>query len=92
MSADEDVEDDDLHQRLHAMETKLRRLKQSRNGHSDNARSYAAQRNAIQAQRKELQNDIDERLAEQKAVREKGNIQRTRRDGIQEQIRILIDR
>ena len=43
MSADEDVEDDDLHQRLHAMETKLRRLKQSRNGHSDNARMIHGQ-------------------------------------------------
>ena len=92
MSAEEDVKDDDLHQRLHAMETKLRRLKQSRNGHSDNARSYASQRNAVQAQRKELQVDIDERLSEQKKIRDAGNIQRTRRDGIQEQIRILFER
>ena len=46
MSADEDVKIA-IYQRLHAMETKLRRLKQSRNGHSDNARSYASQRNAV---------------------------------------------
>ena len=92
MADSDDVADPELQQRLHAMETKLKRLKQTRNSHSDSARSFASQRNAVQSQRKEIQSEIDERMAEQKLVRDEMNVQRTRRDGIQEQIRILIDR
>ncbi len=92
MADSDDVADPELQQRLHAMETKLKRLKQTRNSHSDTAKSFATKRNAVQAQRKEIQSEIDERMAEQKLVREKMNLQRTRRDGIQEQVRILIDR
>lgn len=92
MTGTDEVADPELQQRLHAMETKLRRLKQTRNSHSDNARSCASQRNAVQSQRKELQSEIDGRMAEQKVVRDKMNVQRARRDGIQEQVKILIDR
>ena len=92
MTDSDEAADPELQQRLHAMETKLRRLKQTRNSHSDNARSCASQRNAVQSQRKEIQLEIDGRMAEQKKVRDKMNIQRARRDGIQEQIKILIDR
>ena len=92
MTDTDEVADPELQQRLHAMETKLKRLKQARNSHSDSAKSFASQRNAVQSQRKEIQSVIDEKMAEQKLVREKMNLQRTRRDGIQEQIRILINR
>ena len=92
MTDTDEVADPELQQRLHAMETKLKRLKQARNSHSDSAKSFASQRNAVQSQRKEIQSVIDEKMAEQKLVRQKMNLQRTRRDGIQEQIRILINR
>ena len=92
MTDADDVADPELQQRLHAMETKLKRLKLARNSHSDSAKSFASKRNAVQSQRKEIQSEIDERMAEQKLVREKMNLQRTRRDGIQEQVRILIER
>lgn len=92
MTDTDEVTDPELQQRLHAMETKLKRLKQTRNAHSDSAKSFASQRNAVQSQRKEIQSVIDEKMTEQKSVRQKMNLQRTRRDGIQEQIRILINR
>ena len=92
MTDADDVADPELQQRLHAMETKLKRLKLARNSHSDSAKSFASKRNAVQSQRKEIQSEIDERMAEQKLVRDKMNLQRTRRDGIQEQVRILIER
>ena len=42
MTDADDVADPELQQRLHAMETKLKRLKQTRNSHSDSAKSFAS--------------------------------------------------
>ena len=56
MSADSDSlgeEGDDLRTRLHAMEAKLKRMRDQRAGHNDSARAYADQRNTIQEQYKD---------------------------------------
>ena len=77
--------DDDLRSRLHAMETKLRRMREQRNSHNENARRAADSRNAVQEQAKSLRESIDEMKEQQKETRDKA-----RRDEIQSHIRELI--
>ena len=95
MSADSDSlgeEGDDLRTRLHAMEAKLKRMRDQRAGHNDSARAYADQRNTIQEQYKELRDRIKEKLAEQKEIRTQAKMHQARRDAIQEQLRSLFSR
>ena len=87
-----DREDDDLRNRLHAMETKAKRLRNQRNSFSDDARSAAEQRDAIQNQAKEIRESINSLMEEQKKIRERAKVHRTRRDDIQAKIRELIGR
>ena len=87
-----DREDDDLRNRLHAMETKAKRLRNQRNSFSDDARSAAEQRDAIQNQAKEIRESINSQMEEQKKIRERAKVHRTRRDDIQTKIRELIGR
>ena len=95
MSADTESsgeESDDLHTRLHAMESKLKRMADQRAGNNDNARAHADQRNTIQEQYKELRDRIKEKLAEQKEIRAEAKTHQARRDAIQEQLRGLFSR
>ena len=85
-------EEDDLRTRLHAMETKAKRLRNQRNSFSDDARSSAEQRDAIQNQAKEIRESINSMMEEQKKIRERAKVHRTRRDDIQTRIRELIGR
>ena len=55
----ENREDDDLRTRLHAMETRAKRLRNQRNSFSDDARSAAEQRDAIQDQGREIRESIN---------------------------------
>ena len=87
-----DREEDDLRTRLHAMETKAKRLRNQRNSFSDDARSAAEQRDAIQNQAKEIRESINSMMEEQKKIRERAKVHRTRRDDIQTRIRELIGR
>ena len=87
-----DREEDDLRTRLHAMETKAKRLRNQRNSFSEDARSAAEQRDAIQNQAKEIRESINSMMEEQKKIRERAKVHRTRRDDIQTRIRELIGR
>ncbi len=85
-------EGDDLRTRLHAMESKLKRMADQRAGHNESARAHADQRNTIQEQYKELRDRIKEKLAEQKEIRTEAKKHQSRRDAIQEQLRGLFSR
>ena len=83
--------EDDLRTRLHAMETKIRRMKEQRNSFNEDARRAADSRNALQEQSKEIRESIKDKLDEQKKVRDQAQICKARRDEIQKQIRELIN-
>ncbi len=82
--------DADLRDHLHQMEAKVRKLRDARNNHNDQAKRFAEQRNGIQAQYKEHREKLDMSVAEVKAIRAEQNLHKTRRDAIQAQIRDLI--
>ena len=90
MPDDEAGPDDDLRTRLHAMETRLRRMREQRNGHNENARRAADSRDSVQEQSRELRERIKERLDEQKEVRGRAKLHQAKRDEIQNQMRELI--
>ena len=82
--------DNDLRDHLHQMEAKVRKLRDSRNNHNEQAKRFAEQRNAIQSQYKEHREKLDLSVAEVKAIRAEQNAHKKRRDAIQAQIRDLI--
>ncbi|MBA4695262.1 MAG: hypothetical protein H2066_05345 [Candidatus Poseidoniales archaeon] len=82
--------DNDLRDHLHQMEAKVRKLRDSRNNHNEQAKRFAEQRNAIQSQYKEHREKLDLSVAEVKAIRAEQNVHKKRRDAIQAQIRDLI--
>ncbi len=82
--------DDDMRTRLHAMETKLKRMRENRNGHNENARRAADSRNAVQEQSKSIRDVIDELKESQKKIRDRARLHKARRDEIQNHIRELI--
>ena len=88
--SDAPPENDDLRTRLHAMETKAKRLRNQRNSYSDDARSSAEKRDTVQSQGREIKDQINERLEEQKSIRDAAKQHRDRRDEIQTRIRELI--
>ena len=90
MPDDEAGPDEDLMTRLHAMETRLRRMREQRNGHNENARRAADSRNSIQEQSRELRGRIKEHLDEQKEIRVRAKVHQAKRDEIQSQMRELI--
>ena len=80
----------ELRDHLHQMEAKVRKLREGRNNHNDQANRFADQRNAIQTQYKEHKEKVDLAVAEVRAVRAEQNVHKERRDAIQAQIRDLI--
>ncbi|MBT3642171.1 MAG: hypothetical protein HOJ64_02865 [Euryarchaeota archaeon] len=84
--------EDDLRSRLHAMETKLKRMRDQRNNFSENARRAADSRNGIQEQSKELRDKIKQLLEQQKEIRLIAKGHQMKRDEIQNQIRELISK
>ena len=82
--------DVDLKDHLHQMEAKVRKLRDGRNNHNEQAKRFAEQRNAIQSQYKEHREKVDLAVAEVKAIRTEQNIHKERRNAIQAQIRDLI--
>jgi len=81
---------DDLRTRLHAMETRLRRMREQRSNHNENAKRAADSRDSVQNQGKELRERISEKLEEQKEVRARAKTHQAKRDEIQKQIGELI--
>ena len=90
MQSDESSPDDDLRTRLHAMETRLRRMRDQRAAHNESARRAADSRNSVQDQGKELRTSIEEKLNEQKEVRARAKAHQNQRDAIQSRIREII--
>tara|TARA_B100001996_G_scaffold76828_1_gene56724 strand:- start:1047 stop:2033 length:987 start_codon:yes stop_codon:yes gene_type:complete len=90
MSEGEEGQEDDLRNRLNAMETKLKRMRDQRNNFTENARRAADSRNSMQNQGKELRIKIKEHLDHQKDIRIKAKEHQIRRDALQSQIRELI--
>ncbi|MCK5868246.1 MAG: hypothetical protein KAG07_02345, partial [Candidatus Thalassarchaeum sp.] len=90
MPEDSDKPEDDLRTRLHAMETRLRRMREQRNGHNENSRRAADSRNSVQDQARELRERIKGRLEEQKELRNRAKVHQGKRDEIQSQMRELI--
>ncbi len=88
--SEESRPDTDLRDHLHQMEAKVRKLRDSRNNHNEQAKRFAEQRNAIQGQYKEHREKLDLSVAEVKAIRAEQNLHKKRRDAIQAQIRDLI--
>ena len=82
--------DADLRDALHAMEAKVRKLREVRNQHNDNARRSADQRNSCQAQYKEHKEKLDLVLTEVKAIRAEIKLFKEKRNAIQDQIRDII--
>jgi len=72
------------------METRLRRMREQRNTHNENARRAADSRDSVQEQSRELRERIKERLDEQKEVRGRAKLHQAKRDEIQTQMRELI--
>ena len=72
------------------METRLRRMREQRNSHNENARRAADSRDSVQEQSRELRERIKERLDEQKEVRTRAKLHQAKRDEIQNQMRELI--
>ena len=60
---------EDLRTRLHAMESKVRKLRDMRNMHNDEAKRLADKRNTIQSQYKEHREKLDVELASVRALR-----------------------
>ncbi|MDP6869395.1 MAG: hypothetical protein QGI21_01310 [Candidatus Poseidoniaceae archaeon] len=89
-SGEDTIPDVDLRDHLHQMESKVRKLRDARGAHNEQAKRFADQRNSIQSQYKEHREKVDFALAEVKAVRAEQNLHKERRDAIQAQIRDLI--
>ena len=88
----DDGDSDDLRTRLHAMESKLTRVRGQRDSHNDSAKRAADQRNSAQNKRNEVQESITSRMDEQKKVRAQAKIHQASRDEIQHSIREIISR
>ena len=83
---------DDLRTRLHAMESKLSRVRGQRDSHNDSAKRAADQRNTAQKKRNEVQETITLRMEDQKKVRAQAKIHQASRDEIQQSIREIFSR
>ena len=88
---EENGPDDDLKTRLHAMESRLRRMRDQRASHNEDARRAANSRNSVQEQSKEIRSNIEEKLSEQKEVRARAKSHQAQRDAIQSRIREIIN-
>ena len=91
MNDDEQSPDDDLKSRLHAMEARLRRMRDQRTSHNEDARRAADSRNSVQEQSKEIRASIEEKLNEQKEVRARAKSHQVQRDAIQIRSREIIN-
>ena len=88
----DDAVSDDLRTRLHAMESKLSRVRGQRNSHNESAKRAADQRNSAQNKRNEVQENITSMMDDQKKVRAQAKIHQASRDEIQQSIREIFSR
>tara|TARA_B100001094_G_scaffold225349_1_gene219575 strand:+ start:3280 stop:4266 length:987 start_codon:yes stop_codon:yes gene_type:complete len=88
----DDADSDDLRTRLHAMESKLSRVRGQRDSHNESAKRAADQRNSAQNKRNEVQENITSMMEDQKMVRAQAKIHQASRDEIQQSIREILSR
>ena len=88
----EEKPDGDLREKLHAMESKVRKMREVRNNFNDQAKISADKRNSVQSQYKEHKEKIELVLAEVKAIRAEIKMFKQKRNAIQAQMKSLFTR
>jgi phosphoserine phosphatase len=88
----EEKPDGELREKLHAMESKVRKMREVRNNFNDQAKISADKRNSVQSQYKEHKEKIELVLAEVKAIRAEIKMFKEKRNAIQAQMRDLISK
>ena len=86
----EERPDADLRERLHAMEAKVRKMRETRNNFNAQAKVSAEKRNSVQSQYKEHRGKIELLVAEVRAMRAEIKSFKEKRNTIQSQMRDLI--
>ncbi|RPG71411.1 MAG: hypothetical protein CBC59_001655 [Euryarchaeota archaeon TMED99] len=82
--------DSELRDELQGMEARVRKMRNTRNSFSDQARTVADKRNSIQGQYKEHREKIDLVLTEMKAIRAEIKMFKEKRNALQQQLRDII--
>ncbi len=86
----EEKPDAELREKLHAMESKVRKMKETRNNFNSQAKVSAEKRNSVQSQYKEHREKIELFVAEVRAMRAEIKSFKEKRNAIQSQMRDLI--
>ena len=86
----EDKPDAELREKLHAMESKVRKMRETRNNFNAQAKVSAEKRNSVQSQYKEHREKIELFVAEVRAMRAEIKSFKEKRNTIQSQMRDLI--
>ena len=84
-------QDSELQDELQGMEARVRKMRNTRNSFSDQARTVADKRNAVQGQYKEHRDKIDLVLTEMKAIRLEIKMFKEKRNALQQQLREIIN-
>ena len=83
--------DAELREELQGMEARVRKMRNTRNSFSDQARTVADKRNAVQGQYKEHREKVDLVLTEIKAIRAEIKMFKEKRNALQQQLREVIN-
>jgi len=86
----EEKPDAELREKLHAMESKVRKMRETRNNFNAQAKVSAEKRNSVQSQYKEHREKIELFIAEVRAMRAEIKSFKEKRNTIQSQMRDLI--
>jgi uncharacterized coiled-coil DUF342 family protein len=86
----EEKPDAELREKLHAMESRVRKMKETRNNFNAQAKVSAEKRNSVQSQYKEHREKIELFVAEVRAMRAEIKSFKEKRNAIQSQMRDLI--
>ena len=86
----EEKPDAELREKLHAMESKVRKMRETRNNFNAQAKVSAEKRNSVQSQYKEHREKIELFVAEVRAMRAEIKSFKEKRNAIQSQMRDLI--
>ena len=86
----EEKPDAELREKLHAMESKVRKMRETRNNFNAQAKVSAEKRNSVQSQYKEHREKIELFIAEVRAMRAEIKSFKEKRNAIQSQMRDLI--
>ena len=83
--------DAELREELQGMEARVRKMRNTRNSFSEQARTVADKRNAVQGQYKEHKEKVDLVVTEIKAIRSEIKMFKEKRNALQQQARELIN-